>query len=81
MTIVFTVSITSYGSRGPLFEGRIGDRLIVHSTTQPLLDASRVLLAEGIDPQTCLVLCHEWERHRCPHGQGRGAGQADCRRA
>jgi hypothetical protein len=41
-----------------LFEGRIDDRLIVRGTTQPLLDAARVFLAEGYDPAARLVMRH-----------------------
>ena len=53
MRIYLTVSPTRAG----MFEGRIDDRLICISR-QPLLDAARVVLAEGFDPNTYLVMRH-----------------------
>jgi hypothetical protein len=40
------------------FETRLGDRLICISR-QPLLDAARVLAAEGVDPATPIAVRHE----------------------
>jgi hypothetical protein len=45
--------------RGPLFDARIGDRVVVQRTLQPLLDACRVLIAEGVDAKTRVVMRHE----------------------
>ncbi len=40
-----------------LFEARVGDRLVCTSR-QPLLDAARVLVAEGLDPDSVIVMRH-----------------------
>jgi hypothetical protein len=53
MRIYLAVSPTRAG----MFEARIDGRLICTSR-QPLLDAARVLLAEGFDPDTYLVMRH-----------------------
>jgi hypothetical protein len=53
MRICLTVS----PARAGVFEARIEGRLICTSR-QPLLDAARVLLAEGFDPDTYLVMRH-----------------------
>jgi hypothetical protein len=45
--------------RGPLFDARIGDRVIVERTSQPLLDACRVLITEGVDAKARVVMRHE----------------------
>ena len=57
--LTLTVSVANYGNRGPLFAAHLGDRLIVASSTQPLLDSARVLLREGVDPETKLVMRHK----------------------
>jgi hypothetical protein len=46
-------------TRGQLFDGHVGDRLVVSRSTQPLLDACRVLTGEGVDPSTRVVMRHE----------------------
>jgi len=61
--MLLIAKVSAYGKRGPLFEGYIGDRLVVSGTTQPLLDAARVLLAEGTDPQTRLAMRHQGASH------------------
>jgi hypothetical protein len=40
------------------FAARLGDRIVVERTRQPLLDGARVLLGEGYDPDTPIVLRH-----------------------
>jgi hypothetical protein len=47
-----------YGKRGPLFSASVDGRTIVTASVTPLLDAARVLAAEGHDPATILVLRH-----------------------
>jgi hypothetical protein len=46
----------------PISAGRykalVGDRVLVASTRQPLLDGARALLAEGADPDRPLVMRH-----------------------
>jgi hypothetical protein len=46
----------------PIGRGRysawLGDRVLVTSARTPLLDAARVLLAEGLDPATVLEMQH-----------------------
>jgi hypothetical protein len=39
--------VRACGRRGLLFDAKIGERVLVHRTIQPLLDACRVLIAEG----------------------------------
>jgi hypothetical protein len=48
----------AYSGRGQLFNGMIDGREIVSRSTQPLLDGARVLLAEGLDPATRIVMRH-----------------------
>jgi len=48
----------AYSSRGQLFDGAIDDRAIVKRSAQPLSDACRVLIGEGIDPATRVVMRH-----------------------
>jgi hypothetical protein len=46
--------------RGLLFDARLEgeERVLVRRTHQPLLDACRVLVAEGVDPKTRIVMRH-----------------------
>lgn len=46
-------------TRGMLYYAKIGDRVIVSRSPQPLLDAGRVLINEGCDPQARIVMRHE----------------------
>jgi len=48
----------AYSTRGQLFDGAIDRRSIVKRSTTPFCDAARVLLADGIDPATKLVMRH-----------------------
>jgi hypothetical protein len=64
-TIVLVVSPSlnadggkAYSTRGQLFDGRIDGRCIVKRSTTPFCDGARVLLAEGIKPNTILVMRH-----------------------
>jgi hypothetical protein len=45
-------------TRGPLFDGAVNGRVLVKRSTQPMLDAARVLLGEGTAPATRLVMRH-----------------------
>jgi hypothetical protein len=49
----------AYSTRGQLFDGRIDGHSVVKRTATPFCTAARVLLAEGIDPATRLVMRHE----------------------
>jgi hypothetical protein len=40
------------------FLAQLGDRVLVASSRQPFLDAARVLLADGCDPATVIVMRH-----------------------
>jgi len=48
----------AYSTRGQLFDGRVGDRVLVRRSTTPFCDAARILLAEDIDPDIILVMRH-----------------------
>jgi hypothetical protein len=50
-------------SRGQLFNGTVDGRLIVSRTTQPMLDACRILAGEGVDPSTRVAMRHEGQDH------------------
>jgi len=56
--LMLIVKPSGYSTRGQLFDGFVDGRLVVSRTTQPLLDACRVLLGEGVDPATRMVLRH-----------------------
>jgi hypothetical protein len=63
--VVLTVSPTigadgrrQYSGRGQLFDGAVDGRMIVTRSTQPLLDGCRVLIGEGIDPVSRVVMRH-----------------------
>jgi hypothetical protein len=65
MTVVIEVAPSrnpdgsrAYSTRGQLFDATIDSRLIVTRSTQPLLDGCRVLIAEGVDPATRIVMRH-----------------------
>lgn len=45
------------------FEARLGGRVILKSSRQPLLDAARVFLAEGVPPDTRIAMRHEDSPH------------------
>ena len=45
------------GNRGQLFDATL-DRTVARSSSTPLCDAARVLLAEGGDPATQIVMRH-----------------------
>jgi hypothetical protein len=49
----------AYSTRGQLFHGRVADRFLGKRSTTPFCDGARVLLAEGIDPDTKLVMRHD----------------------
>jgi hypothetical protein len=55
----------AFSTRGQLFDGRVGDRLVVKRSTAPLCDAARVLLAEGVDPATGVVMRPRANRASC----------------
>jgi hypothetical protein len=45
--------------RGLLFDAKVGDRVVVRRTIQPLLDGCRALIAEGYDPGSRIVMRHD----------------------
>jgi hypothetical protein len=53
------VVIVAIALGGSKFAVRCDDRLLIKSTRQPLLDGARVLLDQGIDPDTTVVLRHD----------------------
>jgi hypothetical protein len=53
----------AYSTRGQLFDGKVEGRRIVKRSTIPFCDAARALLAEGINPDTVLVMRHEGKVH------------------
>ena len=53
--IVITVAPISGHGR---FSASVDGRLLVKSSRTPFLDAARVLFAEGLDPETILVMRH-----------------------
>ena len=57
--MLLIISHSGYGHRhGQIFNGYIDDRCIVCSG-QPFLDASRILINEGIDPNTVMIMRHK----------------------
>jgi hypothetical protein len=48
----------AYSTRGQLFDGKVDGRFVVERSTMPFCDGARVLLAEGVDPATKLVMRH-----------------------
>ena len=48
----------AYSTRGQLFDSKVGDRCLVKRSATPFCDAARVLLAEGIKPETVFVMRH-----------------------
>jgi hypothetical protein len=50
-------------TRGQLFDGKVDGRWIAKRSTTPFCDAARVLLAEGVRPETVLVMRHEGSPH------------------
>jgi hypothetical protein len=64
-TIVLSVSPSlkpdggkAYSSRGQLFDGKVDGRSVVKRSPTPFCTAARVLLAEGVDPATRLIMRH-----------------------
>ena len=64
-TIVLVVSPSlnidgrkAYSTRGQLFGGKVDGRFVAERSTTPFCDAARVLFAEGIKPDTVLVMRH-----------------------
>jgi hypothetical protein len=53
----------AYSNRGPLFLAMVDGRRIVERTSQPLIDACRALLLEGVDPKTPVVMQHSNSPH------------------
>jgi hypothetical protein len=53
----------AWSSRGQLFEGTVDGRLIVSRTTQPMLDACRILAGEGVDLLTRVAIRPEGQDH------------------
>jgi hypothetical protein len=55
--IAIEIVITPLGYKSPgRFEVRLGDRPILKSSRQPLLDAARVLAGEGVSPDTRIAI-------------------------
>jgi hypothetical protein len=48
----------AYNNRGQLFDGKVDGRTIITRSTQPLLDGCRVLVREGLDPDTRIIVRH-----------------------
>jgi hypothetical protein len=61
-TTVIQLTITPRPGKPGRFDVYVGDRLIC-SSRQPLLDAARVLLAEGIAPDAMVELRHAGADH------------------
>ena len=59
MALVVIVSPLGRGQ----FEARLEGRVLVGSTTEPLLAAARVLLAEGAPPDTPIAMRHAGSEH------------------
>jgi hypothetical protein len=57
-TIKVTVRPNGYGTRGRLFDAELDGRVLVRRSAAPFCDAARLLLAEGVDPATKLVMRH-----------------------
>ena len=53
---MLTDGISDYSSRAQLFNGTAAGPEVVTGSSQPLLDGARVLLAEGVDPATRIVM-------------------------
>jgi len=53
----------AYSTRGQLFDGTVDGRSIVKRSTTPFCDAARVLLGEGVDPATKIVMRHASSPH------------------
>jgi hypothetical protein len=60
--MVIQLTITPRRGKPGLFDAHVCDRLIC-SSRQPLLDAARVLLAEGIAPDTQIDMRHAGADH------------------
>src|SRR5262245_42598210 len=58
----FQLVVTPAGRPGR-FTARLGGRLVVASSRQPLLDGARVLLAEGADPRSRITMRHAGADH------------------
>jgi len=54
MILIVEETATRHGR----FDGWIGNRQIVHASRTPFLRAARVLVSEGVDPTTVLVMRH-----------------------
>jgi len=61
MQVAFEIVVTPL--RCGKFAARLGDRIILKSSRQPLLDAARVLLAEGADPEARIGMRHAGANH------------------
>jgi hypothetical protein len=64
MVVVVSPSLNAdgrkaYSTRGQLFDGAVDGRRIVKRSTTPFCEAARVLLAEGIKPDTAFVMRHD----------------------
>jgi len=49
----------AYSSRGQLFDAAVGDRVLLTRSITPFCDAARTLLADGIDPETKIVMYYD----------------------
>ena len=50
-------------NRGQPFDGYVDGRRIVSRSTQPFLDAARLLVAQGVDPNEEFVMRHPGPEH------------------
>lgn len=62
--IAIEIVISPLGCKSPgRFEVRLGDRPILKSSRQPLLDAARVLAGEGVSPNARIAIRHAGANH------------------
>jgi hypothetical protein len=67
-----TIRPNGYSTRRQLFDARVADRLVMARSATPLLDACRVLLAEGtVTPETRVAMRHEGDALISTVGAGR----------
>lgn len=57
------IEIVETPPRRGRFTARLGGRVILESSRQPLLDAARILLAGGFAPSTRIAMRHAGENH------------------
>jgi hypothetical protein len=60
---IVIITVAPVARRAGCFAARLGQRLLVAASRQPFLDSARVLVADGVNPDTTIAMRHRGADH------------------